>query len=250
MNGAQPRVFTAVAAALCVALSVSTAGQELPLRAHIVSIDAESAEYAVTNESAKAATAWSVEFVIVDSLGVTHRSGRADDTYITAALREIDPQREMRWLEPQATKVLKMSGGVSRGATLVRVEPRVDAVVFEDGTSAGDQAIVEKIFDRRRAERDTYAAMLTLLRSALADVSRPVDVAALAQAVASHRHARSDGGVVETLLQNLRNLQKNTGVQPVDPRNQLQLLERMITLEHAAAVKHAAPFNVRESPRK
>src|SRR5688572_11478381 len=138
MNDAQHRVFTALAAVICVALSVSTAGQELPVHAYIVSIDAESADYAVTNESAKAATAWSVAFVTVDSLGATHRSGIAQDMYITAALREIDPQREIRWLEPQATKVLKMSGGVSTGATLVRVEPRVDAVVFEDGTSAGD----------------------------------------------------------------------------------------------------------------
>src|SRR5688500_3856220 len=151
MNDAQHRVFTSLAAVICVALSASTAGQELPLRAHVVSIDAESAEYAVTNESAKAATAWSVEFVTVDSLGATHRSGLGEDTYITGALREIDPHIESRWLEPRATRVLKMSGGVSRGATLVRVEPRVDAVVFEDGTSAGDPAIVEKIFDSRRA---------------------------------------------------------------------------------------------------
>jgi hypothetical protein len=250
MSDAHPRVFTALAAAICVALSVSTAGQELPLRAHVVSIDADSAEYAVKNESAKAATAWSVELVTTDSLGATHLSGIGQDMYITAALREIDPHTEPKWLNPQATRVLEMSGGVSTGATLVRVDPRVVAVIFEDGTSAGDPAIVQRFFDARRAQRDTYAAMLLLLRSALANVSRPVDVAALVQAVTSHRHSKSDAGVVESLLQNLRTLQHKIGTGRVDPRLELQNLERMMTLEHAAAVKHAEPFNVSAVPRK
>src|SRR5687768_3810336 len=110
MNDARPRVFTALAAAACVTLSVSTAGQELPLRAHIVSIDAESVEVALKNESAKAATAWSFELVSIDSLGASHLSGLGQDMYITRALREIDPGIESHWLEPQATRTLEMSG--------------------------------------------------------------------------------------------------------------------------------------------
>jgi hypothetical protein len=113
------------------------------------------------------------------------------------------------------------------------------AMVFLDGTSAGDPLLIESIFHRRAAERDARAEMLSQLR----EVRSHYGGAALKEA--SARLARStmpDPGHARELCQkHLRDALVRSETDDIDPMAELSREIEVLRREYQAAVQHATP---------
>ena len=223
------RTLVAIGLSAC-GVSTRAAAQDVPPRVDVIGINGTTAtaEYVLTNEGLKPATAWAVEFVKTDSSGSKVRSGETTDDYITIAHPLLDPALQSRVFEPGASRRLKVHIGTSPGSTPVSLEARVVAAVFVDGSSIGDAAQIDSIFASRQAQRDTYAALLAELRNARSRGGRPEDLEALLIKVEAARDTYPAPSVAQTLILNLKG-------RNVD----LEVLERHMSVNREVAERHS-----------
>jgi hypothetical protein len=243
--GTRIALFTRALAVGCIVTGLLTRlpAQELSLRVEVVGITETAVNYVLTNQSPKPATAWTVGFTTHDSAGQQRRSGTASDAVNTIALQQLDPSEKSHVIAPGASRQETSPIGTSPGATVVKVDARTVAVVFEDGSSVGDATAIDDIFAARQARRDTFAAFLSEVRAALASGGRPSDLDELTVKTKARQESYPSPIVAGGLLQNLSLAQVTVSRGTIDSISALQNLANQLAIQHATAAKHAVRAN-------
>ena len=121
------------------------------------------AHVTVTNTAAQSVTAWALAVVTHPAPGRTHREIETIDGYLSAATHGIAGAPE---------RLEQLAAGQSREIALDPLPEdavvEVAAVVLDDGTAIGDEAIVKPIFDRRARERDALGSVAAAFNDVLA----------------------------------------------------------------------------------
>jgi len=103
----------------------------------------------LTNTGSQAVNAWTLAITTSAGEGRTHQEVRTVDAYLSEATRGVAgfPEKLDR-LNAGQTRVIQLDQLPADAAA------RIVAIVFEDGTAAGDPAAIKSIFDHRVVERD------------------------------------------------------------------------------------------------
>jgi hypothetical protein len=139
---------------LVVALTASTAvAPETPV---VISdlVTGSASHVRITNTSRQPVTAWSLAAITEPSAGRTHREVYTTDGYLSEVTHGL----------PRASEQLeRLLPGDSRDLPLDPLpdgaKVQVIAVVLDDGTAMGDEAVLASIFARRVKERDALKAV-------------------------------------------------------------------------------------------
>lgn len=187
-----PSTFIAFAVSACLTSASTAAGQAVPLQARDAEVTNDgSLQYALTNLGSQAATAWSVTVTMTEPNGsIIQQYAVTMDEYLAEAGQPPVPVPDgditTSLLRPQVPRHFTLTGGFDY-RWLLTVNPV--AIVFVDGTSAGQAPLIERIFRRRAAERDAIKEVVrqlsdvqdryagtSALRHAIAALSRAPDM--------------------------------------------------------------------------
>jgi hypothetical protein len=185
------------------------------------------------NTDARAVTAWSFAVVSPTATG-THRETHSADVYLSDVTRGL-PRSEahLDWLRPGESRAIPVDAAPAGAAV------EIVALVFEDGSAAGDPAAIASVFEHRASERDelkkvvdTFNASMQTKRGvvALEELQQRFVAAAGAQESVPHRSARE---AVEVWLQKA----KAGGEGQVD--ESVRTYVALVTRQYEAASKHA-----------
>jgi hypothetical protein len=116
----------------------------------------------LTNTSAQPATAWTLVVTTMEKNGRTRRAVETIDAYLSEVTRDFPGM---------SSKVDRLMPGQTRQ---VMLDPAPDgavaevtAVIFEDGTSAGDRETIASIFEHRIRERDQLREVVQVFDAVL-----------------------------------------------------------------------------------
>jgi len=206
---------------------------DLPLVAgHLVT--GPGSQVQLTNAGNQPVNAWSLAITTPAGEGRTHQEVRTVDAYLSDATRDIPgfPEKLDR-LNAGQTRVIQLDQLPADAAA------RIVAIVFEDGTAAGDPAAIKSIFDHRVVERDelrgvveTFAGVLGSQHgmAALRELKRRFAASSPAEESTPHRAARE---AVDAYLE--RATSENADQIEQLLRGYVGLIER----QHELAVRHA-----------
>jgi len=135
------------------AVVVAVLSAELPLVVDRVTTGANS-RVQITNSAKQPITAWALAITTHPAAAVTHREVWTVDGYMSEATHNLPGSvAQLERLVAGETRELQIEA-LPAGATV-----DVAAVVMDDGTTFGDEAIVGQIFERRARERDALQAV-------------------------------------------------------------------------------------------
>jgi hypothetical protein len=224
-------MLKALVAAVLLGSAVDAA--DLPLVASHLATGPAS-QVRLTNTGSQTVNAWSLAITTPSGEGRTRQEVRTVDAYLSEVTRGIAGFPE---------KLDSLSAGQTR---VIQLDPlpadasaRIVAVVLEDGTAAGDPAVIKSIFERRASERDelrgvveTFKGVLGSQRgiAALEELKRRFAAASPAQESTPHRAARE---AVDSYFQ--RATAENADQIEQFLRGYVALVERQLEL----AVRHS-----------
>ncbi|MEO8258150.1 MAG: hypothetical protein ABI868_12460 [Acidobacteriota bacterium] len=142
-------------------LGAAVQAADLPVAAsHLVTGPESQVE--LTNTGTQPVNAWSLAITTALGEGRTRQSILTVDAYLSEATRDVAgfPERLDR-LNPGQARIIQLDA-VPADATA-----RIVAVVLEDGTAAGDPAVIQSIFERRGIERDDLGAVVEVFMAVL-----------------------------------------------------------------------------------
>ncbi len=216
--------------------------QTVPLQATDAGVtDDGDLEYSLTNSASQPATAWSVTVMVTDPNGqVVRHSAITTDEYRAEADRGVVPDEHLDQLllQPHRERRFIVSGPFD--ATLQLTVTPI-AVVFSDGSSAGQPRVIESIFQRRAAEAVAKYEILRQLRDVQAHYTG-IDALKEAAARLARSVARDDpGNSHQIVLQSLRDALTRAGRSDVDPARELAHQIDVVRREYQVAVQHSVP---------
>lgn len=120
------------------------------------------AHVTLTNTAAQPITAWALAVVTHPGPGRTHREIETVDGYLSEATHGIAGAPE---------RLERLAPGQSRDIALAALPGdatvEVAAVILDDGTAMGDEAVLKPIFDRRVRERDALGGVAAAFNDVL-----------------------------------------------------------------------------------
>lgn len=142
-------------------LAAGVAAADLPLTASRL-VAGPNSRVTLTSTADQPITAWGLATITHPADGRTHREVEIADGYLSEATHGL----------PGAVERLeRLAPGQSRDITLDPVPDggsvEVVAVVLDDGTALGDEAVIREIFTRRAKERDALGAVANAFRDVL-----------------------------------------------------------------------------------
>ena len=148
----------------------------------------------LTNTSTQPVTSWTLVVTTMEKDGRTHRAVETIDAYLSEVTRELagSPEKVDRLMPGQTREI--MLDPVAAGATA-----EITAVIFEDGTAAGDRETIASVFEHRAKQRDelhdvvqVFDAVLPSTRgtAALEDLGRRFASRSSPDESTAHRAAR------------------------------------------------------------
>jgi hypothetical protein len=183
------------------------------------------------NTGDRAVTAWNFAVISPTATG-THREDHSADVYLSEVTRDLPraPQH-LDWLRPGESRTIPVDTAPA-GATV-----EIVALVFDDGTTFGDEKAIARVFANRAIEReqlkkvvDTFNASLQSHRGVAALEDLRQRFAAGGDASVPQRSARD---AVESWLQKANDA----------PEDQVEQMVRtylaFVTKQYDAALKHA-----------
>jgi hypothetical protein len=210
---------------------VSAVGQaaEMPVTAsHLVT--GTPSHVQVSNTSRQVVTAWSLETKAVNG-DRTHREVTTADGYLSEVTHGLAgaPQRLDR-LAPGESREVALDP-LPEGATV-----NVIAVVFDDGTAAGDETVIASIFARRAKERDALGEVVNGFKDVLQARQGADALAALRERFAALAQ-RDDSVPCRAALDAVQNYARKGNADEIN--QSLQTYAAFVTKEYDLAVKHA-----------
>jgi hypothetical protein len=142
-------------------LSASASAADPPLTVSQL-VTGASSRVRVTNNGSQAITAWSL--AAISTTGErTHREVYTADGYLSEITHGLPGSSDLLdRLGPGEARELPLDP-LPEGSTV-----EVVAIVFDDGSAAGDEGIVQSIFARRAKERDALEAVVSAFNEVLA----------------------------------------------------------------------------------
>jgi hypothetical protein len=188
----------------------------------------------LTNAGERAVTAWAFDVVSQNPNGGQHRETHSADVYLADLTGNLpNAQPHLKWIHRGESMQVPVDA-LPAGA---RID--VTAMVFDDGTSEGDQATIDKWFAQRRLERDELRRVSDAFASVLQDQKGTAALEALQQRLAGA--AQSDVSVpVRTARDAVATfLQQAKAGQSVD--GAVAEYAAFVKRQYDVAVKHAEP---------
>jgi hypothetical protein len=188
------------------------------------------------NTGTRAVTAWSFAVSSPNPNGGIHREMHSADVYLSEVTRGLPrAPNHLDWLRPGETRTVRVDAAPS-GASV-----EVLAVVFDDGTTWGDQKTLSAFFDQRAKERDELGKVVATF-----DTVVPAQKGVAALEELRRRFAASTGGDESTPHRSAREavdayLQKAKAPAPEDTDQALRTYIEFVRTQHDLAVKHAQP---------
>ena len=235
------RRYISLAALTVIIAATNALAQTVPMQASDAQVnDDGDLQYCLTNAASQPATAWSVSVLVTDLNGsVVRHSAITTDEYRAEAQLGTRTDEELRasLLRPHRPRRFVVAGPFDE-RLLLTVTPL--AMVFIDGSSTGQAAIIESVFHRRMVERDARHDILQQLRDVQAHYN---GLEALKEAIARlSRPAIDDPGNTHlTIQQNLRESLQQAESRSIEPGDALAEEIDLVRREYDAAVQHSVP---------
>jgi hypothetical protein len=189
----------------------------------------------ITNTSPQTVTAWSLATTAVYG-DRTHREVMTTDGYLSEATHGLAGASE---------RLERLAPGQSREIPLDPLPPGatvdVIAVVLDDGTAVGDEAVIASIFARRVKERDALRAVVDSFKEVLAARQGAEAVSALRERFTALVQ-REDSIPCRAALDAVQSYARKSSADDIN--QSLQTYAAFVTKEYELAVKHAT----RKSP--
>lgn len=189
----------------------------------------------LVNRGSVPLTAWVVELRGETPAGFQTHSRQTSDVYVTPSLAEISPGADKTIRQGEYYSITFASP--ARNVSEVRVA--LVALVRADGTTEGDETIIEQIFNRRLDDLETARRMMPTLQSR-EKLGAQETLRRLGSSAASVRSEAAaglifDDSLAQSVQQELGQLEANR----VAPEAALSMIALILEKRLAAAEKHS-----------
>jgi hypothetical protein len=215
-------------------ITAALAAADAPLSGRLMAGATPTVE--LRNTGSQAVTAWSFAVSSPNARGGIHREVHSADVYLSEVTRGLPrAPNHLDWLRSGESRTVPVEAAPPGSSV------EILAVVFEDGTTWGDQKTLKAFFDQRAIERDelgkvvaTFDAVLPSQKgaAALEELHRRFAATAAGEESTPHRSARE---AVDAYLQ------KAKANDPEDTDRAVRVYADFVRKQHDLAVKHARP---------
>jgi hypothetical protein len=186
----------------------------------------------LTNTATQPVTAWSLVTIVQQEGGRTHRAVETVDGYLSEITHGLpgSSERLERFL-PKQSRAIALEP-LPEGATA-----EIVAVVLDDGTAMGEEALIASIFARRVVERDAFAAVVDAFNEVLPAQRGEAALDALRDRLTAIAR-RADSPPCRAALDAVTTYQARGG-SPEAIDQSLRAYAAFVSREHDLAAKHA-----------
>jgi hypothetical protein len=191
------------------------------------------AHMTVTNTASQPVTGWAFAVVTHPEPGRTHREVETIDGYLSEATRGIQGSAErLERLMPQQSRDIQLDV-LPQDATV-----EVVAVILDDGTAMGDEAVIAPMFARRVKERDALGAVVAVFNDVLSSQHGPAALDALKERLLAL--PSRDEVPCRAAIEAVETYRQRGGARTADQLDEsLRMYAAFVTREHELAKKHS-----------